>query len=135
MVKPDKWVAVLFFVLISCEEQFVPNGMYGYQVENLLCDNGSSEWFDLTRSSNCGNFPNKLVFTRLSDSIVVSELIPTCDIELYDTLALGKANASENKLIFTDSLIFEDNSYWLIKKIRSSSLQLDISGSIIDYSR
>lgn len=78
--------------------------------------------------SNCAdsvklNFT--LVANTLGDSVDVSRI--TGCAATADTSLIGRANASNAGVIFTDSLIFANGNFWIVDQISSQRLSL-ISG-------
>lgn len=66
-----------------------------------------------------------------TDSLDVARLTYQPGCLLFDTIRLGKANAS-GTLLFTDSLLFESGSHWIIHSITSTSLSVGTSKEVVE---
>ncbi|WP_420575603.1 hypothetical protein [Ekhidna sp.] len=127
-------VIVLFFSFIACSEEDLPEGLYDYQVERLLTGGSAKTWDQVVGSTNCTD-SLKLYFELVNDSVDISQINPGSACAFDDTLFLGRANASgfpDNNL-FTDSLNFSDGDYWMIRRITSSLLQIEVYNNTSDY--
>ena len=126
----DKWILASFILFWSCEGDFFPPGLYDYQVERLLTGGDSKVWDLVVDSDDCADSMG-LYMVLLSDSeddsVAISSLVPSANCSSMDTIFIGNADASRfiDRLLFTDSLIFENGDYWLIQSITSSSLQVE----------
>lgn len=120
------WLLLVGF-LVSCQNDFLPPGLYDYQVERLLSGGDSKVWIQVVNSENCSDSTQILVeFLSFSanDSLRISELTPKIGCRGFDTLLLGNADASSfsGQKLFTDSINFANGSPWIISKITSNSL-------------
>jgi hypothetical protein len=106
-------IVLIWLIIAGCGNDFFPDGLYGYQVERLLSNDTSKLW-----QSQQDPKANYLLFELDSDSLTVSEL----GQDPSDTFLLGRAKVSSKDLLFTDSLLFADNTYWIISEITSQYL-------------
>ncbi len=129
--------------LINCSEEFVPDGLYDYQVSRLLSADSNKLWTvteifrdkELQSLANCED-SLFLLFTFTDDSLFVQSLSRLClEVEGFDTLDIGSAVPSSAGLVFTDSLVFEDGEYWIIYEITWENCQLyfEENGVKTDY--
>jgi hypothetical protein len=105
----------------SCEDDGFPAGLYGYQVERLLHQGDQKTW----KSTESSVLPY-LLFKYTSDSVEVYGVYDN----VSDTLFIGSAKASDKSLIFTDSLLFGDGSYWLIESVSATYLRFKESDTM-----
>lgn len=124
------WI-LFIFLLLSCTEDDFPTGIYGYQVERLLSGGDEKVWLQVVNSPNCED-SLRLFITPLeaTDSITVHRLSPSADCAGFDTLQSINANASflSGGVLFTDSLLFADDSFWIIEAITSTQFRARVSG-------
>jgi hypothetical protein len=112
---------------MSCEDDTdLPSGLYHYQIERLLSGGEEKIWVLNSQSingssSDIGECPPELLISTYLDSVVIRQLLPKCDTIGYDTLQIGTANASTDDLLFTDSLVFSDDSFWILKNVYAQS--------------
>lgn len=116
--------------MTSCGDDYVPAGLYNYQVERLLSQGSSKEWTLVSRSiggsqvalDDCTD-SLKLVVDLKSGLLVFNEYTPRVGCALYDTLYYGSGLAS-GELLFTDSIVLEGGAYTylLIDEITSKRL-------------
>ncbi|MEP1032823.1 hypothetical protein [Ekhidna sp.] len=133
-----KLVAItLFFVIISCAEEQLPEGIYDYQVERLLSgQSGTKTWHQVTNTTNCVD-SIKLVF-----DLIVSTSVDSLDVSMISgcspstTNLIGRANASKamDRQLFSDSLIFADGTIWIVNQLTSKQLTLTADGQSVSYS-
>ena len=123
---------VLLMICIACNNDFFPEGLYDYQVERLLSGDDSKVWKQVLSSGDCQDSV-KLVFTFISnttdDSVLVQRLVSNEVCSGFDTTSLGNADASSfnDALLFTDSLNFANNAFWIIRSLTSDQLIIDQS--------
>ena len=119
-----KW---LFLLLFGCQSDFIPEGLYDYQVERLLSNGDTKVWSQVVNSSNCQDSTKlsiQLISSSIDDSVAISRLVPLADCTGLDTLFIGNADASsfEGAILFTDTLNFSDGSFWLVEHITSNKI-------------
>jgi len=131
----DKLVAiVLFFFVASCSEENVPAGIYDYQVERLLTGPfETKDWGEVISSINCDDSV-KLRFELAGDSIDISQLLYNSSCG-FDITYIGRANASSfpERDLFTDSLIFSDGGFWLVREVTSQLLTIEVNEEKTSY--
>ncbi|WP_421762812.1 hypothetical protein [Ekhidna sp.] len=131
----DKFlVFALFFAILSCSEEDLPIGLYDYQVERLLSgQSGDKTWMQIVSSTDCKD-SLKLLIESASDSLDIFEIRSALDCNV-DTIYIGKANASKliGGLLFADSLVFSDGTYWIVKQITSDFLDIQRNGKQESY--
>ncbi len=126
-MRRNRLAAIIGTVLfLSCQEDTFPNGIYGYQVERLLSSGTAKTWNlssrtiggQVSRPAVCLDSVNLLI-ESVTDSISVARLIPRAGCMGFDTVQVGKANASfiPSGLVFTDSLNFASGDFWLVQEI------------------
>lgn len=127
-------VFVVFLFLIACSEENLPEGIYDYQVERLLSGGSAKSWDQVVSSTSCTD-SLKLYFELITDSVDISQINPGNACTFNDTVYLGRANASSfpDNNLFTDSLKFSDGDYWMIRRVTSSLLQIEVDNSLSDY--
>ncbi|SNT25244.1 hypothetical protein SAMN05421640_2963 [Ekhidna lutea] len=126
---------IVFFFVLACSEEDLPGGIYHYQVERLLSgESGTKVWSEVVNSSDCADSV-KLYFELVNDSIDISQINPGATCVFLDTIYLGRANASKfsESDLFTDSLIFSNGDFWIVKGITSKMLSIFRDESKIDY--
>ena len=120
----------LVWICLACDTNFFPEGLYDYQVERLLSAGDSLVWDQTLSSENCQDSV-KLLFALLSstadDSVAVLRLVANDQCTGFDTTIIGNADASSfsDALLFTDSLNFDDGSYWIIQSVTSELLVIE----------
>ena len=129
----------LLFLLLGCQQDFFPAGLYDYQVERLLSGGASKVWNERVNSTDCADSV-RLYITLLTsssgDSVTLSTLTPRSDCGGFDTTLIGNANASSpsDGILFTDSLVFANGDSWIVESITSSSLSITTRTSQKSYS-
>lgn len=124
-----RWVWLAIVWAVACDTDFFPEGLYHYQVERLLSAGDSAVW-EVAPIEGCEEASARYAFTLLmdntEDSLTVYSLQPTSDCSGYDIIFLGNADASslEGGLVFTDSLLFSDGTYWILHSLTASQLSL-----------
>jgi len=123
---------ISIFTFIDCSEEFVPKGLYDYQVSRLLSNDSNKLW-TVTKIivadqpqpiQNCED-SLFLLFTSISDSLLIQSLSRNCLTNNdHDTLDIGQAAPSSFGIIFSDSLIFRDGRIWFIREITSENCDL-----------
>ncbi|MDC1516402.1 hypothetical protein N8385_01645 [Cyclobacteriaceae bacterium] len=108
------WILALGIIL-SCEEDGFPAGLYDYQVERLLHGDVEKMW-----QTDEGGVMAYLLFKSFNDSVNVMGIT----MDFSDTLSLGMMKASVKRLLFSDSLLFADGNFWLIEEISAHSMLL-----------
>lgn len=127
----------LTFLLLSCTNEFFPEGLYDYQVERLLSGGSSKTWNQQVNSSSCLD-SIRLLFDLVAsadDSVLISEVFRGTSC-VPDTTLIGLADASSNLggLVFTDSLNFANGSSWIVNDLTSKSLTLITPAGPVNYS-
>lgn len=127
-----RFLALFFFIalILACQEDSFPAGLYNYQAERLLSGGDTAKWRLISFREDdlfffpaeCSDSTQLLISATADDSINVLVLRPLSDCEHFDTVSLGNANASGD-LLFTDSIVFTDNSYWIIQTLTSTKLE------------
>jgi len=120
-----KWLFVLIF--FGCQSDFIPEGLYDYQVERLLSGGDSKVWFQVVNSPNCQDSTKlfvQLLSNSLDDTVAISRLNLSQDCSVVDTLFIGNADASsfEGAILFSDTLNFSDGSFWTVERITSNEI-------------
>ncbi|MBV6644104.1 MAG: hypothetical protein KI790_01565 [Cyclobacteriaceae bacterium] len=130
-IRNSSFVALLC-ILTYCSSDEFPSGLYHYQIERLLSAGDSSTW-RLSRLSIDGigqslegcSDTTSLLIVLVTDSVDISSLTPLCNgTANYDTLYIGRANASTDGLLFTDSLNFANGTVWFPTDITSLQFSL-----------
>lgn len=129
MSKVDKLkYGLLALVGSACGGDFFPQGLYDYQVERLLSADSSKVWSQVMEMDDCADSTwlyIEIIASDSDDSVTISEIVggASCD---PDTNLIGNADASafSEELLFTDSLNFDNGTYWLIEEITSETLIL-----------
>ena len=106
------WMFTLCIIL-SCEDDGFPLGLYGYQVEHLLHGDAEKMW---TNDEEDGW--RYLLFESLSDSVNVMGIF----IDFSDTISLGMMKASVKSLHFSDTLLFSNGDFWVVEEVSSHTL-------------
>ena len=124
---------ILFiFTLVNCSEEFVPEGLYNYQVSRLLSADSTKLWTvskiitdnQLQPIESCED-SLFILFSSISDSLLIQSLTRNCLTNNdRDTIDLGQAAPSSFGIIFSDSLIFRDGRVWFIRDITSENCDL-----------
>ena len=99
---------LLIFLVLSCTNEFFPDGLYDYQVERLLSGGSIKTWNQQINSPDCQDSLRlliELVAASADDSVLVSEIMRGSSCA-PDTTPIGLADASSflGGLRFTDSL-------------------------------
>ena len=125
------------WLVMSCTNEFFPEGLYDYQVERLLSNGDSKIWNQQVNSNECQDSVRllvQLVSANTDDSVSISEILrgTTCT---PDTTLIGNADASSflDGLLFTDSLNFADGSTWMVNDISAKSLTITRPSGAISY--
>lgn len=144
-------VVIVVVLVVSCQEDNIPVGLYDYQIVRLLGGDSAKTWFrtqyiengDLAPISSCQD-SIYAVFrihesTQAEDSAYFYEVIPRSDCSEADTLFFGVFAASSVANVFTDSLNFRDDAptgFMILNSITSRflSLSYQVSGSTINVS-
>ena len=137
MVKQNREVLFIAFILftftlVNCSEEFVPQGLYDYQVSRLLSTDSNILWTvtEITVDDQFQSLENCedslfLLFTSVDDSLFIQSLTRNCIVNnVFDTVDIGQAAPSSFGIIFSDSLIFRDEKVWFIRVITSENSEL-----------
>ena len=133
---------LLAWLLIACSTDEFSNRFFDFQVERLLSGGDTAIWSPISAFSDGQQLSMtcvdsvRLLIAMNDDSLTVARLIPQCPFEeRFDTLALGRAFASSESQVFTDSIIFtESQNFWLISSVFSLSFAFtegDVSYSYV----
>ena len=78
----------------------------------------------------------RLLMTDEDDSVNIQQLIPTClgTALTFDSLDLGNALVSSQDDLFTDSLLFEDGTFWLVEDVSSQFMLLTVGETRLRFS-
>ena len=133
--------AFLAFFLIQCSDEEVAI-FESQQVQRLITGGDEKTWILQFRSSegvesalNCSD-SIRLLMSSTSDSVSVTELLPRCTglSDSFDSLDVGNAFVSSEDGLFTDSLLFEDGTFWIISAISSERMSLKIDENELRFS-
>lgn len=134
--------AVFYLVLViaglsACDDGYLPEGYWPYQVEYMLTDGDSKNWLvtewveddNQVVMTSCTDSLRFAFAYITSDSIASYELRKIGDCVTYDTTFLGELTASGGSGYFTDSLYVElsngtINRYFM-KSLTSSFLNME----------
>jgi hypothetical protein len=115
--------------MCSCGEEYVPEGLYHYQAARLLSADSTKYWelvpdanstqlvpytFDVLGVKKTSKTGDTLQFALINST--------TSDSTLY-----GYATLSRYNLLFTDSILFLDDNYWIIRQLTSQKLTVESS--------
>lgn len=120
---------------MSCSEEDLPVGVYDYQVERLLTgQTGSKNWEQVIGSTDCADSV-RLHFELVEDSIDISRFTFNASCVMSDPDFIGRANASSfsGSDLFTDSLNFSDGTFWIIRRVTSELLRVQVEEESLDY--
>lgn len=129
---------LLSLLIIGCKNDDIPSSLYDYQVERLLSNGDSKLWVQVIIDASC-NEPNQLKIELIesgsNDSLAISRLVSNSDCSGVNEIFVGNADASSflGSLRFSDSLLFANNSYWILNHITSRSLEISINNKTISY--
>ncbi|MEQ9467316.1 MAG: hypothetical protein RLN88_07880 [Ekhidna sp.] len=134
-------IVTIILSVLSCAEADVSAKLYDYQVERLLSGQlGSKTWNQIVDSENCAD--SIKLFIELvnssgdaDDSLDISELTPISNCTSFDTVYLGRADASSfsGGDLFTDSLIFASGDFWIVSQITSTFFTTEESNIQSNY--
>lgn len=135
------FIVALIVVVFACAEADVSAKFYDYQVERLLSgQDGAKTWDQIINSENCSDSIKLYIeYVNFSgnadDSVDISELTPINSCTSFDTIYLGRADASSfaGGDLFTDSLIFASGDFWTILQITAGNLVINKSKNQINY--
>ena len=133
-----RYLLILFvWLVMSCTNEFFPEGLYDYQVERLLSNGDSKIWNQQVNSNECQDSVRllvQLVSANTDDSVSISEILGGIACT-PDTTLIGNADASSflDGLLFTDSLNFADGSTWMVNDISAKSLTITRPSGAISY--
>lgn len=121
---------LLIFMVLSCTNEFFPEGLYDYQVERLLSGGSNKTWNQQVNSSDCQDSLRLRIelVASADDSVLISEIIGGSSCA-PDTTPIGLADASSflGGLRFTDSLNFADGTSWIVNEVTSNTLIITTS--------
>ncbi len=128
---------ILFFFIVSCDNDFFPAGVYDYQVERLLSADGSKVWRQVITTDVCQDSIRlfvELIPSSADDSVALSEILRGVNCN-PDTVFIGNADASsfEGAIVFTDSLNFKNGDFWILELITFTNLRINRQGEIVNY--
>ncbi len=139
-MKAIYWI-LLAFLLIQCQEEEV-SIFEGQQIQRLLTGGDEKIWVLSSRSEDgvestlsCTD-SLRLLMTDEDDSVNIQQLIPTClgTALTFDSLDLGNALVSSQDDLFTDSLLFEDGTFWLVEDVSSQFMLLTVGETRLRFS-
>jgi len=119
--------SILFFstVLLSCTDDNFPEGLYDYQVVRLLSNETTKTWQLLNTEPESCDSTYYYEMSNQVDSIGVAGIRWNCQSGDYtDTIFIDHATPSSLGLTFSDSLIFDDKTYWIVDEVTSTSLKI-----------
>ncbi len=116
--------------MLGCASDEFPTRFRASQIERLLSAGSLATWQPVSIISqgtqllgNCADSIRFLVVQSVDDSLQVSQLQPLCDgTGVLDTMLIGKAKASAEEALFTDSLLFADGQFWIIQEVFSTQV-------------
>jgi len=127
------------WLMTSCSDSFVPQGLYDYQVERLILTDTSNLWVlrSLTVDGQnvevmaCDENVTFWAEAISADSLIFLEVNKRADCSANDTIFWGSFRASGHiRNLFRDSLYFDYGvkpSYGLIEDITPESLIISFS--------
>ena len=117
--------SILFFsiTLLACSDDNFPDGLYDYQVVRLLSNESAKNWQLLNVDPEICDSTYYYEISDMIDSVGVSGIRWNCQNGGYtDTVFFDYAVPSSVGLNFSDSLIFNNQMYWVVDEITSNSL-------------
>jgi len=139
-MKAIYWI-LLAFLLIQCQEEEV-SIFEGQQIHRLLTGGNEKVWVLGSRSEDgvestlsCAD-SLRLLMTDENDSVNIQQLRPICSGStlVFDSLDLGNALVSSQDDLFTDSLLFEDGTFWLVEDVSSQFMFLTMGETRLRFS-
>ena len=122
-------------LMISCTAEDVPAGLYGYQVTRLMTHDSSKVWqINALEQDICDQayfYRFDLVEDPVRDSVEFREIRWNCTANGFtDTVYITRGLPSTTGIDFSDSLLWANETSWLITSITESYLTVqDINSS------
>jgi hypothetical protein len=112
-------------MLAGCKDDSIPDGLYDYQVIRLLASEESKTWSLVSEESEVCGETYFYVFTNETDSVGVQSISWNCAQEAFsDTVMIGYGKPTSIAMLFTDSLVFDQFSYWRIDHVTANFVDL-----------
>ena len=134
---------LLIALFASCTDEFIPTGLYDYQVSRLLSGDSAKLWTvnSFLSSGTAISLEDCedslfILFEHVDDSLLVSSLSRDClTASEFDTTEIGMSLPSSNGIIFSDSLLFSTGNHWIVEDLSSQQGKVifDQDGGVVVY--